>query len=287
MNAPIRKPAGEHAGCAILGHAFVESSLSGLAALRDAPAAPEAVHLPPRFLRHSDEHTVAAVHAVLVALGSMPQAPSVDRCGVVAAPCQAGRMMTARSLAMLKTGGAVTVSPHIVPQCSLHSLAGAVSVALGLHGPHVGVGGGPDALAEGLFTAMSLFQPAAGSDCKAAWLVVTEWASEPELDATGAAVGDPVCRALAMLLAPPGPTARESLTLSLYTPSASLVDDDGSDLVAFAEAIEMCGSGTALASWTVTCPWGAQIRLERRAPAAVALPRRRPASDSSPWREAA
>jgi hypothetical protein len=287
MNAPLRQPSIDQAGCAIICHAFVESSLSGLAALREAPVAPGAPHLPARFLRHSDEHTVAAVHAVLTALASIPPARSFDRCGVVAAPCQAGRIMTARSLAMLRTEGAVAVSPHIVPQCSLHSLAGAVSVALRMHGPHLGVGGGPDALAEGLFTAMSLFQPGAASGCEAAWLIVTEWASEPELDATGAVLGDPVCRALALLLAPTVPASQERLVLSLHTPAAAQVEEDGGDLVAFAQAIEMCGSGTALSSWTVCCPWGAQIRLARHEPADLCLPQRRATGGSPALREAA
>jgi hypothetical protein len=291
MNDSLQPPTSGQAGCAILGHAFVESSLSGVAALRDGPPPASATHLPARFLRHSDEHTVVAVHAVLAVMASVKQAVAFDRCGVVAAPCQAGRIMTARSLSMLRTGGAVMVSPHIVPQCSLHSLAGAVSVALGMHGPHLGVGGGPDALAEGLFSAMSLFQPGAASGCDAAWLIVTEWASEPELDASGAALGDPVCRAVAMLLAPAA-VADAPLVLSLHLPPAMVAtvteDGMGGDLVAFTQALDICGSGAALASWTVTCPWGAQIRVSKPEPAALAVSRRRPAGRvPMPSREAA
>ena len=57
---------------------------------------------------------------------------------------------------MLRTAGGVAVSPHIVPQCSLHSLAGAVSVAFGMHGPNIGTSGGEHAVSEGLFTSLSL-----------------------------------------------------------------------------------------------------------------------------------
>lgn len=250
---------------AIRAHAFVEARHAELAALREAPTPAGVPPLPPRFLRHSDEHTVVAVRAVLAALSGLPV--DLARCGVVAAPCQAGRIATARSLAQLRTGGAVMVSPHIVPQCSLHSLAGAISVALGMHGPHVGVGGGPDALAEGLFTAATLLEPAGAAGCDAVWVVATEWATEPLLDPTGAPTGDPVCRAVALLLAP---TAGDDAALHVGVRQPLAVgplpaDEPRHDLKAFAEALDCCSAGAALAGWTITCPWGGQIRVSARA----------------------
>ena len=250
--------------CAIRCHAFVEARHSELAALRDAPSPPGAPALPPRFLRHCDEHAVVAVRAVLAAAAALDPPGDFARCGVIAAPCQAGRIVTARSLAQVRVGGGVTVSPHIVPQCSLHSLAGAVSVALGMHGPHLGVGGGPDALAEGLFAAVSLFQPHAAGDYDACWLLATEWEAEPVLDAAGTPAGDPVCRAVAMLVVPEA-TAAARLTLSLHVPPASAdAPTPPTDLAAFARALDMCGSGAALAAWAVACPWGGQIRVAAR-----------------------
>lgn len=261
------------AACAILGHAYVEAPFSGIAALRDAPPPSGAPTLPARFLRHCDEHTVVAMRAVLEVLATVDPAPSPDRCGVVAAPCQAGRIVTARSLAQLRIGGAVTVSPHIVPQCSLHSLAGAVSVAFGMHGPHVGIGGGPDALAEGLFAALSLFQAGPSAACDAAWLLVTDWQQEPELDGAGAPLADPVCRALALLVVPDSAaqatSSRIVLTQSGVAIAAFPTDDEPVDLAAFARAVGICGTGQALASWAVPCPWPAQIRVEPRPAAHV------------------
>jgi hypothetical protein len=281
--------------CSIRGTAFVEAACSDLPALRDAAVPAGAPALPPRFLRHCDEHTVVAVRSVLEAITSLPRTPSFEHCAVVAAPCQAGRINAARSLAQLRAGGAVTVSPHVVPQCSLHSLAGAVSVAFGMHGPHVGVGGGPDALAEGLFAALSLFQPHAAAGCDAAWLIATEWDDEPVLDSAGVPVGDPVCRSLALLLGPAASLAsgERTLALSLHLPASGKHHgvDSLSDLVAFARAVDMCVHGSALASWTVPCPWGAQIRVTAPQPEwhrAVTSPRRRgPARASVRLREAA
>lgn len=263
--APRPSPARPHA---IRAHAFVEARHTELAALREAPAPAGVPPLPPRFLRHCDEHTVVAVRAVLAALSGL----SVDlaRCGVVAAPCQAGRIATARSLAQLRTGGAVMVSPHIVPQCSLHSLAGAISVALGMHGPHVGVGGGPDALAEGLFAALTLLEPRAAAACDGVWVVATEWAAEPLLDPTGAPTGDPVCRAVALLLAPAAAAGVADLHVAVQHPLAVgpvAADEPRNDLKAFAAALDCCAAGAALAGWTIACPWGGQIRVSARAAA--------------------
>ncbi len=264
------KPSPDHpgvvpAGCAILAHAGVAVSFTEIAALRDAPVPEGAPALPARFLRHCDEHTVVAMRAVLDAIASIEVPLSLERCGVVAAPCQAGRIATARSLAQLPVGGAVTVSPHIVPQCSLHSVAGAVSVALGMHGPHIGVGGGPDALAEGLFAAMTLFQCGAASGCDSAWVIATSWDEEPTLAADGTPEGNPVCRAVAMLATATEMAPHARLTLALHmTGEAGGAEAMPTPLASFARALEMCGHGMALAGWSVACPWGAEIRLAVR-----------------------
>ena len=265
--------------CGIRTHATVETSLSAVAALRDAPPPTGGPSLPPRFLRHCDEQTVVAVRAVQEAIARLPEPLPLDRCGVVAAPCQAGRISTARSLAQLRVGGAVTVSPHIVPQCSLHSLAGAVSVALGMHGPHLGIGGGPDALAEGLFTAMTLFHGGAAAHCDAVWLLGSEWEKEPLLDASGEPTDDPVCRAVAMLLVPEAGEPHDRLTLTLHVPDTLPDDVECTSLADFCRALEMCAAGSALTAWGVFCPWGAEVRLAVRPPSArIVSPRLREAA---------
>lgn len=280
---PIHQRSPAHS-CAIRVHARVEASRSALDALREAPAPPGSPALPPRFLRHCDEHAVVAMRAVLECMATLPEPPAADRCGVVAAPCQAGRIVTARSLAQLREGGAVTVSPHIIPQCSLHSLAGAVSVALGLHGPHVGVGGGPDAVAEGLFAAFTMLQGGAAAGCEAVWLIASEWDQEPTLDHAGVPVTDPLCRALALLLVPEPAAAGDRLSLSLL-PGGDARDDRAPPLALadFCRAVEMCDAGSALASWGATCPWGVEVRVTarpaERSPAPLrSLPRRREAA---------
>lgn len=260
MIAPLSPlPSGPESACGIAGHAVCEARLSEIAALRDAAVPPGVAVLPPRFLRHCDEQTVVGMHAVLRAIAALPAAGrSLAGDAVVAASCQAGRIMAAKSLALLKTGGAVTVSTHIVPQASLHSVAGAVSVALGMHGPHVGVSGGPDALAEGLLSAITL---AATAGAPRVWLVVTEWDDEPTLDATGAATDDPLCRALAIAIEP---GCAAALSLAVHFPTTPVPAAAAGDLAAFTRALEMCGPGGALISWTLASPWGAEVRITRR-----------------------
>ena len=285
---PPRSPtsAPSPATCGIGAHAFVEARLSAIGSLRDRHGPEGSPPLPSRFLRHCDEQTVVGIHAVLAAIASLPaERRACERHGVVAASCQAGRLVTASSLAKLRPQGAVSISPHIVPQCSLHSVAGAVSVSLGMHGPNVGIGGGPDAVAEGLFTAVSLVRPGGGADADGVWLIASDWAAEPTLDATGAALGDPVCRAVALLVEPASAQAA-AVELAVHFPVAFRArsgGDTGHDathdiLGDFARALDMCAAGGPLASWTVECPWPAEIRLSRRAAGAT---------PSRPLREAA
>jgi hypothetical protein len=254
-----------HAACGIGSHALVEARLSEIGPLRDRAAPAGAPALPPRFLRHADEQTVVGVRAVLEALAAHPAAPpSFTDYGVVAAPCRAGRFATAQSLAQARVGGGVAVSPHVVPQCSLHSLAGAVSVAFGLHGPNVGTSGGDQAVAEGLFTALSLLS----TDVAGIWLVLCGWDHEPHLDdqgrPTAAAVPEPLCRSLAIALTADVATGA-GLQFAVRPPESDVVGpaaDSGpsvaADILSLAKALDVGRT----ASWSHRCPWPAEFVLE-------------------------
>jgi hypothetical protein len=289
------------AACGVASHALVEATLADIPGLRDAPV-PEGISaLPPRFLRHCDEQTVVGLRAVLTAIAAHPEPrPSFAGYGVVAAACQSGRIATAQSLAMLRTSGGVAVSPHIVPQCSLHSVAGAVSVALGMHGPNIGASGGQQAVSEGLFTSLSLLAASAvtGESLPGIWLVVSAWTQEPSLDATGKpdlslptdAASGPICRALALALTADAHAVAHTGTcrqLTLHMPAAiriarpSAHDHRAADeILEFARALD---AGPA-ASWSHACPWAAEIRL---APHAAVAGGSQAASRDIPQREAA
>lgn len=247
--------------CGIVAHALVEARLSEIPGLRDAPAIPGSPTLPPRFLRHCDEQTVVGMHAVLRGLAATGRPlEAFARHAVVAAPCHAGRFMAARSLAGLRQGGPVMVSTHVVPQGSLHSLAGAVSVGLGLHGPHIGVSGGPDALAEGLLAAASLLRAGTADETTGVWLVATAWDAEPPLDAEGTPLTDPLCRGLAVGIET-GHAAGVTLSLDARSDDAAAcgTSNPSTVLADFAAGLTACREQAA--PWTLACPGAAGLQF--------------------------
>jgi len=297
MHGSIPKAEAMSAACGVGSHALVEATLAEIPGLREAAVPAGVPALPHRFLRHCDEQTVVGLRAVIAAIEAVPEPrPSFTGYGVVAAPCQSGRIATAQSLAMLRAAGGVAVSPHIVPQCSLHSVAGAVSVALGMHGPNIGASGGRHALSEGVFAALSLL--AANASLPGVWLVVSGWTQEPALDAGGKPASStahdgrsgPICRALAVAITGGADAAVDtgiSRRLTLHMPSplrvARPVAEDrtaADEILEFARALDAPHD----ASWSHCCPWAAEMRLSHAAHDACGS---QDASSGMPQREAA
>lgn len=270
----VHAPHTAGAAACVVTHAMVACRLSEIEALRSGGWPAGSPALPARFLRHSDEQTVVSMHAVLAAIARLPEPrPSFDRYGVITAPCQAGRISAAQTLVQAAAIGGAAVSTRIVPECSLHSPAGAVSVGLGMHGPNIGVGGGPEAVSEGLFTAVSWLRPTGPAICDGVWLLVSGWDEEPALDAAGKPTTDPICRAVAIALTPP---CAGRLALHVQV-DAARNHDERSD--AASAAALLTGLGRALAAadeaggviaWSHGCPWAADFRLVA---ASVASPR--------------
>jgi hypothetical protein len=159
--------------------------------------------VPPTLLRYSDEQTVAGVAAVFTALdegGLEPEA--FAGWGVVAASRFLGRANLAQALDNFSTEGVWGTSPHLIPHFALHSLSGSISLALGLHGPNLGVGGGLHATAEGFLTALTWLE---AGIVPGVWLVLTGWVPEliPEAKNCAPPSGTE-CHALALALVPAG-----------------------------------------------------------------------------------
>ena len=194
--------------CSILSHAAIEVRLSEIGALRDAASPAGSPSLPKRFLRYCDEQTVVGMTAVLHAIDRFPEPrPSFASWGVLSASCQAGRIMGGAAVIATRTQGAQGITPHVVPQCSLHSAASAVSVGLSMHGPHFGIGGGVEAFDEGVLSACGLVsgmhaRPGEPDRSAGVWLVFTAWDHEPELDPSGKPVTDPTLIGLAVAVQP-------------------------------------------------------------------------------------
>jgi hypothetical protein len=200
--------------------------LAALAASRRAPGPiPEGWKpLAPTFLKTSDDQTVSAVSAVLDAIATQPDvAPDAyAEWGVVVASRYLGRAQLAVALRRFASEGVWGVSPHLIPHFALHSPAGTLSLALGSHGPNLGVGGGPGSAMDGALTALTWLSE---GRLPGVWLVLT--GHEPDLvpDAKGAPVSPTECRALALALEPDDESPAARLRLVSGSPEEDAVPD--------------------------------------------------------------
>jgi hypothetical protein len=151
--------------------------------------------LPHAFVRHAEDQTIAALVVVLQALNSLPEPlPQAEQWGVLAAPEYFGREATLAALRRYSQEGPSAISPHLIPNHCLHSLAGSLSVLLGCHGPNYGVGGGPGQFLDLLLAG---FCEIAQGVVPGYWLVATGWRQGiRELGAMAAE--SEVCLALAL-----------------------------------------------------------------------------------------
>jgi hypothetical protein len=191
----------------IVGHGLVCLKPCDMRAMRRRPGpVPEGwERVPPTLLRYSDEQTVAGVGAVFTAIAGAGLEPArFGSWGVVAASRFLGRANLAEALRSFATEGVWGTSPHLIPHFALHSLSGSVSLALGLHGPNLGVGGGLHATAEGFLTALTWLE---AGIVPGVWLILTGWSPEliPEPSPPGdAEPAGSECRALALALVAAG-----------------------------------------------------------------------------------
>jgi hypothetical protein len=186
-------PTGLAASVAGLG--LFRLSPGDLASARKRPGTvPEAwAKVPASLLRSSDEQTVAGVAATFEAIAGMGRSPEdFSDWGVVSASRFLGRAYLATVLRSFAAEGVWGVSPHLIPHFALHSPSGTISLALGSHGPNLGVGGGRNAEFEGFLTALTWIST---GSVPGVWLVLSGW--EPEL-VPGQAAGE--CLALALAL---------------------------------------------------------------------------------------
>ena len=161
-----------------------------------------------------------------------------DGWGVVAASRYLGRANLAQALRSFLAEGVWGTSPHLIPHFALHSPAGTISLALGLHGPNLGVGGGLYAAAEGFLAALTWVST---GRVPGVWLVLTGWSPElvPNQHGNGSVAGE--CQALAMALAAGGMVAGRSVFRAVvgaqpHHASAPI------DLVRLADRLERRGS---------------------------------------------
>ncbi|MCI0359706.1 MAG: hypothetical protein L0211_14615, partial [Planctomycetaceae bacterium] len=243
---------------AVVAAAAAAYRLSEIGPLRKMPPAYPGVELSGHFLKHADEQTIVALAAIQRATQQHNIDPrDLAGWGIIAAPRYIGRLTGANVLYKFPRGGTSAVAPHIVAQCSLHSVSGAASIALGMHGPNVGVGGGEWAIADGMMAALSLFETVR---VPGVWLLLSEFDSEPVPDEEGRPLNDPTCHAVALALMP-GAAGNSQLTLRPGTHSKSLRASCPQPTVAeIAGCIDAAERGLP-ARWACWLPWGGRVEL--------------------------
>ncbi len=144
IGSPVARRSDRSVNCAITAYGAIEADADSIAGLRQSPNPPAPVTLAPNFFKHSDEQTIVGLAAVFQAIRTHDLAgEDFTDWAVLAAPRFFGRAMLANTLRRFAVEGAWGVSPHVIPHRSQHSLSGTVSQALRIHGPNLGVGGGP------------------------------------------------------------------------------------------------------------------------------------------------
>jgi hypothetical protein len=136
--------------------------------------------LPASLVKHADDQTIVALAVTFRAIERHQLAGTdfQDWC-VLASPRYLGRSSLAASLQRYETEGAWGVSPHLIPHRSMHAVSGSISQALGIHGPNLGVGGGPNGAAEIFMAAAALL---ADKKLPGLWVIITGFDPEPQLD---------------------------------------------------------------------------------------------------------
>lgn len=206
--AGLREATGAILTCEVGGSALLRARPAEIPALRRRPGpVPEGwTRTPPSLLRYADEQTVAGTAAVFAAMAAMGAEPGdFEGWGVVAASRFVGRAGLAAALRNFRVESVWGVSPHLIPHFALHSPSGTISLALGLHGPNVGAGGGLHAAAEGFLAALTWLT---GGVVPGVWLVLTGWSPELVPEPKGVAPPEGIeCQALALALRPAGSVA--------------------------------------------------------------------------------
>jgi hypothetical protein len=242
----------------IMGHGLFRMSPGDVPALRRRPGpTPDGCGgVAPSVLRYSDEQSIAGTAAALVAIERMglPR-ESFEGWGVVAASRYLGRANLAVALRNFLAEGVWGTSPHLIPHFALHSPAGTISLALGLHGPNVGVGGGLHAAAEGFLAALTWIS---AGGVPGVWLVLSGWSPElvPDRRDNGRAAGE--CQALAIAMVAEG-FARRCPAFRAVVWAESRHTDAPIDLLGLAERLE--SRGERLPRTIATDPRG-RLRIE-------------------------
>ncbi len=176
-------------------------SSSQIAELRKKPDPHLGSRVSPSTFRQAEEQSLAALAAVSQARATMAAIEDESRWGVVSGATFFGRATIAQTVRKYSEEGPWGVSPHAIPQFSLHAPSATISLALKSHGPNFGVGGGAEGTRDAFLLASAMLEE---FGLPGVWLTLTGREREWLPDDQGTACPDdsnPV-HALAFALTP-------------------------------------------------------------------------------------
>jgi hypothetical protein len=216
--------------------------------------------VPANLLNHADDQTVVALAAVLRAIANFQlEQQDFRNWGVVGSPRFAGRQSFNVSLDKFQRQGPLSVSPLVIPFLSLHAVSSLISLALHIHGPAIGVGGGDGEFVQALLMGLALQQD---QDLPGVWVIATGWNPDPVTECGGAAEAQPVCQAAALALLPHG--------IAAHGPRLRLVPTDGHDaalrgspsLPDLMQFLSSASTSNAARIWCCPLPGDCRLELE-------------------------
>lgn len=221
--------------CCLAARGSYSAGRADMPALRQSVTAKLAARGVSVNLRHADEQGLAAIAAILDAIGDTPIS-RFQSWGVVSAPQTPGRSATRHTLARFCADGAWGVSPQIIPSYSLHSIAGLVSVCFRMTGANIGVGGLVGLESEAFTIAATQLD----ATCPGVWLVLTGWESAEET----------TCRAAALALASSSLSGDRLAVVRGSVPGGKLT---------LAKLADHLSAGSGDEFWALDNGWGLQI----------------------------
>ena len=243
----------------VMGQALFRMRSEDVARLRKRPGPiPEGwTRVPPSLLRYADEQTIAGTAAVFTAIEAMSTtADQFEAWGVVSASRFLGRANLAVALRSFKAEGVWGTSPHLIPHFALHSASGSVSLALGCHGPNLGVGGGRYALADGFLTALTWLSTRV---VPGVWLVLTGWTPELAPDPVAHTPHDGECQAQALALVNESDRPGRVVVRAVFGTDGRHCGEPPQDLAVLAQRL---GGGITRSKQAIATDASGRLRIE-------------------------
>jgi hypothetical protein len=202
--------------CGILGHALVSADASQVVAWRNNPATLLPRAWPPGMFKQSEDQTIVSLAALTQVIRDKQLSETdMAKWGVIAGPIFLGRAVLSAAFDQFDKEGAWGVSPHLIPHRFLHSVSGTLSLALGMHGPNFGVGGGASSHWQAAAMACTL----AGNSLAGMWLMLCGYEPDRLPDAMAGANSVWRCHALVLaLVSADHPQSEQTL---LVTPNSA------------------------------------------------------------------